>query len=64
MDSTRALPEKGPDGKFHVEGRLEIATRDEAKRMVTRLYRCSEPAFSAEKLFSHLAPDTGTTLAA
>jgi hypothetical protein len=35
VDGTRALPEKEPDGKFHVEGRLEIATRDEAKRMVS-----------------------------
>ncbi len=33
-DGTRALPEKGLDGKFHVDGRLNIATRDEAKRMV------------------------------
>ncbi len=35
VDGTRALPGKGPDGKFHLEGRLEIATRDEAKRMVS-----------------------------
>ncbi len=35
MDGTRALPEKGPDGKYHVEGRLEIATMDDAKRMVS-----------------------------
>ncbi|MFO0007637.1 MAG: hypothetical protein ACK559_41635, partial [bacterium] len=34
-DGTRTLPEKGPDGKFHVDGRLDIATRDEAKRMVS-----------------------------
>jgi hypothetical protein len=34
-DDTRALPEKGPDGKFHVDGRLDIVTRDEAKRMVS-----------------------------
>jgi hypothetical protein len=27
VDGTRTLPEKGPDGKFHEEGRLEIATR-------------------------------------
>jgi hypothetical protein len=34
-DGTRNLPEKGQDGKFHVDGRLEVATRDEAKRMVS-----------------------------
>jgi hypothetical protein len=30
---------KGSDGKYHVEGRLEIATRDEAKRMVSTSIR-------------------------
>jgi hypothetical protein len=35
QDGTRSLPEKGSDGNYHVEGRLEIATRDEAKRMVS-----------------------------
>ncbi len=38
-DGTRALPEKGLDGKFHVDRsvdrRLDIATRDEANRMVS-----------------------------
>jgi hypothetical protein len=35
LDGSRGLPEKGPDGKFHVNGKLEIDTRDEAKRMVS-----------------------------
>jgi hypothetical protein len=34
-DGSRGLPEKGPDGKYHVDGRLEVATREEAKRMVS-----------------------------
>jgi hypothetical protein len=34
-DGTRGLPEKGPDGKYHVDGRLEVASREEAKRMVS-----------------------------
>jgi hypothetical protein len=34
-DGTRGLPEKGPDGKYHIDGKLEVATREEAKRMVS-----------------------------
>jgi hypothetical protein len=34
-DGSRVLPEKGQDGKYHVDGRLEVATREEAKRMVS-----------------------------
>ncbi len=34
-DGTRALPAKGRDGKYHVECRLEIANREEVKRMVS-----------------------------
>ncbi len=29
-DGARGLPEKGPYGKYHVDGRLEVATREEA----------------------------------
>jgi hypothetical protein len=34
-DGTRSLPAKARDGKYHVEGRLEIANREEIKRMVS-----------------------------
>ncbi len=34
-DGARGLPEKGPDVKYHVDGRLEVGTRGEAKRMVS-----------------------------
>ncbi len=34
-DGTRALPAKGRHGRYHVEGRLEIANREEVKRMVS-----------------------------
>ncbi len=34
-DGTRGLPEKGPDGKYHVDGRLEVMNREEIKRMVS-----------------------------
>jgi hypothetical protein len=34
-DGSRGLPDKGPDGKYHTDGRLEVATREEAKRMVS-----------------------------
>ncbi|MFO0003819.1 MAG: hypothetical protein ACK559_22090, partial [bacterium] len=34
-DGGRVLPSKGRDGKYHVEGRLDIANRDEAKKMVS-----------------------------
>jgi hypothetical protein len=33
-DGTRALPTKGRDGRYLVEGRLEILNREEVKRMV------------------------------
>jgi len=32
----RQLPEKGPDGKYHVEGRLDIASREKVKKMVSK----------------------------
>ncbi len=34
-DGGRVPPSKGRDGKYHVEGRLEIANREEVKRMVS-----------------------------
>ncbi len=34
-DGTRSLPAKSRDVKYHVEGRLEIANREEIKRMVS-----------------------------
>jgi hypothetical protein len=34
-DGSKTLPEKGLDGKYHVEGKLEIASRDEVKKMVS-----------------------------
>ncbi len=34
-DGSRGLPEKGSDGNYHVDGRLEVASREEAKRMVS-----------------------------
>jgi hypothetical protein len=37
-DGSRRLPEKGPDGKHHVDGRLEIATRKEVKCMVSSAF--------------------------
>jgi hypothetical protein len=34
-DGTRSLPSKGRDGRYHVEGRLEIANMEEVKKMVS-----------------------------
>jgi hypothetical protein len=34
-DGGRVLPSKGRDGKYHVEGRLDIANREEVKKMVS-----------------------------
>jgi hypothetical protein len=34
-DGGRELPTKGRDGRYHVEGRLDISNRDEAKKMVS-----------------------------
>jgi len=34
-DGTRTLPTKGRDGRYHVDGRLEIANREEVKKMVS-----------------------------
>jgi hypothetical protein len=35
-DGSRQLPEKGSDGKLHVEGKLDIANREEVKKMVSK----------------------------
>jgi hypothetical protein len=35
-DGSRSLPDKGQDGRYHVEGKLDIASREEAKRMVSK----------------------------
>ncbi len=34
-DGMRGLPEKGQDGKYHVDGKLEVVNREEIKRMVS-----------------------------
>jgi hypothetical protein len=34
-DGSKTLPEKGQDGRYHVEGKVEIASRDEVKKMVS-----------------------------
>jgi uncharacterized membrane protein YgcG len=34
-DGSKTLPEKGHDGRYHVEGKVEIASRDEVKKMVS-----------------------------
>jgi hypothetical protein len=34
-DGRRELPVRGADGKFHIDGKLEIATREDVKRMVS-----------------------------
>ncbi len=35
-DGSKTLPEKGHDGRYHVEGKVEIASRDEVKKMVSK----------------------------
>jgi hypothetical protein len=35
QDGSRSLPCRGGDGKYHVDGKLEIATREETKRLVS-----------------------------
>jgi hypothetical protein len=35
-DGSRHLPEKGPDGKYPVDGKLDIASRDEVKKLVSK----------------------------
>jgi hypothetical protein len=37
-DMTRTIPEKGPYGKYHVDGRLDISSREEVKRMVSKAF--------------------------
>jgi hypothetical protein len=65
VGGTRALPEKRPDGKYHVEGRLEIATRDEVKRMVRTTIPLLRAGGQCRKIIlTPGAMDTGTTLAA
>jgi hypothetical protein len=34
-DGTRGLPEKGQDGKYHIDGKLDVVNREEIKRMVS-----------------------------
>ncbi len=34
-DGTRCLPQKGRDGRYHVEGKLDVVCRDEIKKMVS-----------------------------
>jgi hypothetical protein len=34
-DGSRHLPEKGPDRKYHVDGKLDIASREEVKKLVS-----------------------------
>jgi hypothetical protein len=34
-DGTRALPGRSADGKYHVDGRLKIASREEVKHLVS-----------------------------
>jgi hypothetical protein len=48
-DGTRVLPTKGRDGRYHVEGRLEIANREDVKRMVSTSIPLLRPAASAAK---------------
>jgi hypothetical protein len=40
-DGSRGLPEKGADGKYHVDGKLDIANREEIKQMFSTL--CPSP---------------------
>jgi hypothetical protein len=35
-DGSRHLPEKGHDGKYHIEGRLDIANKEEVKKLVNK----------------------------
>jgi hypothetical protein len=35
-DGSRHLPEKGHDGKYHIDGKLDIASRDEVKKLVSK----------------------------
>ncbi len=35
QDGSRSLPGRGGDGRYHVDGKLEIATREETKRLVS-----------------------------
>ncbi len=35
-DGTRHLTEKGQDGKYHVEGKLDIASQEEVKKIVSK----------------------------
>jgi hypothetical protein len=68
-DGTRQLPEKGPDGKYYVEGRLDIASREEVLKMASKsipLLRARRPLqedcadtncqVQAEPLLHHKGP--------
>ncbi len=35
-DGSRHLPEKGHDGKYYIDGKLDIANRDEVKKLVSK----------------------------
>jgi hypothetical protein len=37
-DGSRHLPEKGPDGKYHVDGKLDIACREKVKKLVKKSF--------------------------
>jgi hypothetical protein len=56
-DRSRGLPEKGTDGKYHVDGKLEIA----AKHMVSTSIPLLKAGGQCRKIFSHQVPDLGRT---
>ncbi len=48
-DGTRSLPAKGRDGRYHVEGRLEIANREEIKKWSALPFHSCRPAATVGK---------------
>jgi hypothetical protein len=55
-DGSRHLPEKGNDGKYHIDLKLDIANRDEEKKLVSK----SIPLLRAEGLCRKIVLTPGT----
>jgi hypothetical protein len=51
-DGTKTPPAKGPDGRYHVEGKLSIANKEDTKKMVYTAIPLLQAGESAKRLFS------------
>ena len=63
-DGSRVLPEKERDRKYHVDGRLEVAGKEDAKRMVAGVQSLLRAGGGCRKLWQLPCPDGSTSHAA